>query len=419
MLRGEEYLLTNEHVAREIQGQPLAHQPAKEEFATRISNPFQAAPAPYDLALTRINQAFWSDLKNQRLALSIQRLALKHEPVEHEFLFTIGYSGERSYFSPTFATLFARATPYLTQPANMEPPGLSHMWFAMPYSPERAQSLDPKAKGLPDPHGFSGAPVWDTKFRRCNLESRPWRAEESEITGIVFCWLPSTAQILAIRVEYVREFLLMALRKQSAYFHWLDRGAPYDDALTDWLWAEGAVPSLSESYSTAIHEAAHAMFFDAVGIPLLRVSVACDELLEGCVKTAMELQTWAGVPGTLAGPAASFYICNEVADRDLSGFPTDRKMLIELRLRDNPEETHEVYWRRVRGLLEGWVRSWVTAQKDSICRLAGTLETHKTLEGQTLSEALKHAWACDKPDISKLVDEVKAIVNQALTEVSS
>ena len=94
-------------------------------------------------------------------------------------------------------------------------------------------------------------------------------------------------------------------------------------------------------------------------------------------------------------------------------------MLIELRLRDSPEETHEVYWRRIRGLLEGWVRSWVTAQKDSICRLAATLETHKTLDGQSLSEALNNAWASDKPDTNKLVDEVKAIVNQAQTKSSS
>jgi len=121
MLRGEEYLLTNEHVAREIQGQPLAHQLAKEEFATRISNPFQAAPAPYDLALTRIDNAIWSDLKNQRLAVSIQRLALKHEPVEHEFLFTMGYSGERSYFSPTFETPFRESNTIFNSTDNRKP----------------------------------------------------------------------------------------------------------------------------------------------------------------------------------------------------------------------------------------------------------------------------------------------------------
>jgi hypothetical protein len=157
------------------------------------------------------------------------------------------------------------------------------------------------------------------------------------------------------------------------------------------------------------------MFFDAVGIAVLRVSIEGDALLEGYTKT-VEIPTWAGVPGALAGPAASFYICKEVIDLDLNKFPTDRKTLTELRTRDNPNEPESVYWTRVRRLLEGWVQSWVKAQKDPICRFAKTLKANKTLEGQLLSEALARAWASDKPEVNKLVAEVKMIVNHALND---
>src|ERR1700722_1439771 len=105
-LRNAEYLLTNEHVARSIVEHPLGHQLAGNESVTRISNAVQAARSPYDLALTLIDRQIWSDAKNQRLALPVERLARRHDPVENEFLFVLGYSGERSYFSSTFETLF-------------------------------------------------------------------------------------------------------------------------------------------------------------------------------------------------------------------------------------------------------------------------------------------------------------------------
>jgi hypothetical protein len=243
-LRKAVYLLTNEHVARSIKVHPLGHQLAANEYAVRVSNAVQVARSPYDLAVTRIDPQTWSDAKNQRLALPIERVALKHEPVDEEFLFTMGYSDERSYFSPTLETLFSRGTPYLTQASKAPPAWLSDMCFAMPYAPDLARSMDPKGRGLPNPHGLSGAPVWDTNFRRCNLEPRPWKAEYAQVTGVVFSWDPSTAHVIAIRVEYVREFLLFALRVEAAYFRWIDRGRPYGDDLTDWVWAEGAICNL-------------------------------------------------------------------------------------------------------------------------------------------------------------------------------
>jgi len=244
-LRGEAYILTNEHVARAISGKSLAHQLLQGEGATRVMNPFQAARHPYDMALTRIERKVWLDNKNARLALNASRIASRHDPEESELLFMLGYSGQRSYFSPSFETLVTNGTPYLTQETKTPPEGLSEMCFAIPYLPELAKTLSPKGAGLPDPHGFSGTPVWDTNFNRCMRNNRHWTPEESSITGIITRWSEDTGHLIAVRVEFIQEFLLYALRCEAAYFNWMRRGRPENDALADWVWAEKALSQLA------------------------------------------------------------------------------------------------------------------------------------------------------------------------------
>ncbi len=243
--RNDSYLLTNEHVARAIRETPLAHQLSEGEGATRVMNPFQVARHPYDVALTRIESAAWSDQKNIRRALNVSHVGSKHDPEDCDFLFMLGYSGQRSYFSPTFTILMNKGTPYLTQEAKDGPEDLPEMFFAIPYRPELARSLDPKGTNLPDPHGFSGSPVWDTHFRRCMLRERRWTPEESRVTGIIIRWLEATGHLIALRVEFIAEFLLYALRCEAAYFHWIERGRPENDALTDWASAEKSIPDFA------------------------------------------------------------------------------------------------------------------------------------------------------------------------------
>lgn len=243
-IRNETYLLTNEHVARSIRKTPLAHQLLEGEGATRVMNSFQVAPHPYDMALTRIESAAWNNQKNMRRALDVSHVGGKHDPENRDFLFMLGYSGQRSYFSPTFEMLVNKGTPYLTQEAEDRPEALPEMFFAIPYRPELARSLDPKGAHLPDPHGFSGSPVWDTNFQRCMLSERRWAPEESRVTGIIVRWLEATGHLVAVRVEFIAEFLLHALRCEAAYLHWIERGRPENDALTDWVWAEESVPDL-------------------------------------------------------------------------------------------------------------------------------------------------------------------------------
>ncbi len=244
-IQSNNYLLTNEHVARSVRETPLAHQLLEGEGATRVMNPFQVARQPYDMALTRIESAAWEDQRNLRRALHVSHVGSKHHPEDCDFLFILGYSGQRSYFSPTFKTLMSGGTPYLTQEAKDQPDDLSEMYFAIPYRPELARSLDPKRPNLPDPHGFSGSPVWDTNFRRCMLAGRQWTPEESRVTGIIVRWLHATGHLIAVRVEFIAEFLLYSLRSEAAYFHWIGRGQPENDALTDWVWAVESIPDFA------------------------------------------------------------------------------------------------------------------------------------------------------------------------------
>ncbi|MEI9978277.1 MAG: DUF2934 domain-containing protein [Edaphobacter sp.] len=243
-LGNDTYLLTNEHVARKIKERPLAHQLIEGEGASRITNPVQAAFYPYDLAVTRIDRGIWSQENNRRRAFQVARLAIKHDPVDKDFLFLQGYSGERSYFSPTHQILINKATSFLTQSTKEPFVNLPAMLFALHYPPDLAKSLTPNSGGLPIPFGLSGSPVWDTNFHRCVLDGRRWTPEESRITGVALRWSDATAHLLVLRIEYVREFLLYALRNEAAYFHWVERGRPNEEALVDWDWAERNIPSL-------------------------------------------------------------------------------------------------------------------------------------------------------------------------------
>ncbi|MEX9522689.1 hypothetical protein AB7Y45_25780, partial [Escherichia coli] len=72
--------------------------------------------------------------------------------------------------------------------------------FSLFYPPDLAKSVDGTSH-LPDPHGFSGSLVWDTKRVACLLENKAWEPSMAEVTGIVWGWPSSSACILATKVD--------------------------------------------------------------------------------------------------------------------------------------------------------------------------------------------------------------------------
>jgi hypothetical protein len=145
-----------------------------------------------------------------------QRLAEKHQPVQYEFLFVLGFSGERSRYSPLLGTLFSGGTPYLMQECLTPPICTPDLRFSIPYKPDRTVSMSPKGHGLPRPDGFSGSAVWNTRFRECILTGKTWSPLISDVTGIVWGWNSRDRCLLATRIEHVRRFMLSALRQEAA-----------------------------------------------------------------------------------------------------------------------------------------------------------------------------------------------------------
>jgi hypothetical protein len=235
-IRNNTYLLTNEHVAAFVQLGGLSHQPREGDFAHRIVHPFLAMGPPVDAAVSRIDDESWALATKD--AVKASRIARTHSTAVHELLFVHGYPGERSRWSAFAGGPISRAVPYLTQEAPLPSELDPRVFFALHYSPEHASAVDGKGSHLPLPPGFSGSLVWNTRF--VELNGQGWSPEEAVPTGLVCMWGQGdmTNLILAVRIEIVRAMLLRALRQEHAYFHWLDRGCPAGDPMTDWAAAE-------------------------------------------------------------------------------------------------------------------------------------------------------------------------------------
>ncbi len=208
---GLTYLITNEHVAKELKSTPLAHQLLNADEVLRILNPFCALDYPVDVALTMISGMAWSAYKHGSQGIPLNRFSINYQPILGELLFMIGYSGERSSFH--YETLITAATPYLCQEIELPKDyGDPKYHFAIDYKPDLAISTDGSSRGLPTPPGLSGSLVWNTRFKECSLKGEKWSPEKAEVIGIVWGWPSSAACLIATKVEYlsIRDLVLTA-----------------------------------------------------------------------------------------------------------------------------------------------------------------------------------------------------------------
>jgi len=203
-IEANKYIITNEHVAKHLNNNSLTHQFYNNDHIFRLTNPAFADPAPIDVAISRIEEKNWNFCAHEALAIPFNRFAKKHAPFKYELLFFAGYSGERSKF--LFGHLIAPGTPYLTQEGPF-PNGVDeanpNFHFSLHYSPDLAKNIDDSSH-LPDPHGFSGSLIWDTKRVTCLQAGKEWSPELAEVTGIVWGWPSSDASILATKVEHLK-----------------------------------------------------------------------------------------------------------------------------------------------------------------------------------------------------------------------
>ena len=201
--KGIKYIITNEHVLEHLQTHSLTHQFHGNNNIIRISKSAISESAPVDAAISEIPTGIWNLFEHIALAIPQARFAQYHNPVENELLFFAGYSGERSKF--IFGELVTRLTPYLTQicpfPVCVKEALLKYH-FSLLYQPDLALSVEGSSH-LPDPHGFSGSLVWDTKFVACLKDDIEWDPEMAKVTGIVWGWPSAAACILATKIEYL------------------------------------------------------------------------------------------------------------------------------------------------------------------------------------------------------------------------
>ena len=217
--QNKRFLITNEHVAREVNSQSLARKYFDCPDYLLINNPWQCLEAPVDLACSSID-ARWSTVIHSAMALPELRFCSRHAPAKGEFLFVLGFTGEKARYSPSFDMLFTTGTPYLTQKYDetlkientnqaIQHPDFDPTYhFAMHWNPEATTSTDGDLSSVPlDPHGMSGSLVWNTRFVEYQERGEEWSPGVARLTGILWGWDTGNRLLFATRIEHVLSFL--------------------------------------------------------------------------------------------------------------------------------------------------------------------------------------------------------------------
>jgi Protein of unknown function (DUF2934) len=256
-LRDVPYLLTNEHVVGEAVGYDLAHLPGPTDDYVLCNNAWLAAAWPMDIALMRLGQA---PAGPDRDSVSACRLGVRYSPVPQELLFWIGFPGstakrhdaitELNTRRSWFGSLVTPANPVLTQELPVAPTGLprfdANRHVALYYPAAALRTAEQPLTDTPNPKGMSGSLLWDTKFVANARSRKRWNSASAEVCGVLWAAHSKPEVVVATKIEHVRSELLHFLREECAYFHWINRGRPPFDALTDWLWAEQSILDLGE-----------------------------------------------------------------------------------------------------------------------------------------------------------------------------
>lgn len=200
----DRYIITNEHVAKFNLTKRLTHSFHKSENVLVLTNEFLCEAAPVDVAISKIDDSIWKKEVGQGKGIPVKRFAERHSTTKGELLFFSGFSGERS--RTVFDNIISRGTSFLTQECclleSVEDANPKYH-ISIPYPPELARTKDSKLP-LPDPHGFSGSLLWDTKrveYLRKDLE---WNPSIAKVTAIIWGWPSSSACILATKVEHLK-----------------------------------------------------------------------------------------------------------------------------------------------------------------------------------------------------------------------
>jgi hypothetical protein len=71
-----------------------------------------------------------------------------------------------------------------------------------------------------------------------------WAPANARIAALIFGHHAPSQSLLAVKIEYVREFLLDVIRHEAAYYRSRERQTQPWDMLSDWLWAEQTITGI-------------------------------------------------------------------------------------------------------------------------------------------------------------------------------
>jgi hypothetical protein len=242
-----QYVLTAAHVAAKSEGGPVLHCPELDSRFFR-TGPFSVEGRPFDLGLARASSA---------RSLRPNALDTECAPVEKELLFTLGYPGSTARRTepitatnlkrPFFDTFPVEPASFIVQEIDRpEERGFDpSIHIAFKY-PDEMRHEAGALRAAPNPGGLSGSLLWDTKRVRAWRNNTPWTPGLARVCGVLLSDFAEDQFIKAVKIEHVRNVLLHLLRRERAYFNWLDRGSIAGDVLGDWLRAVEVLPELSE-----------------------------------------------------------------------------------------------------------------------------------------------------------------------------
>ncbi len=241
-------LLTNAHVIDDAEGDPIGHLPGPTDDYVLLP-PVSVLP-PVDGVLARIPHAIG------KLAITVAQIDERFAPAQYELLSFCGCPGtsalrhestehrrRQTWFGSALETpIYPFMTQAFARDDEANPAAATDV--ALEYPAQAPRVGDGVEAGLPNAKGLSGSLVWDTKFVAAAQAGRAWSPSDARVCALVWGVHAKPDVVLATRIEHVRNALLALLRREAAYFRWIDRGRPLHDDLDDWWRAIEMWPAL-------------------------------------------------------------------------------------------------------------------------------------------------------------------------------
>jgi hypothetical protein len=159
------------------------------------------------------------------------------------------------------------------------------------------------------------------------------------------------------------------------------------------------------------HEAAHALAYDALGLPIEWVRVELDHAGKGSGRTERgsnaQITYGSGVLEFMVGAGVLVRLFGQSFDTTVTKFKSDLCTLLDL-LGNASEEQGRIHLARLRRATYDFVGEWVLLHKDPIMKLAILLKQSPVgsapeimrwqLSGADLDRAMQKCWGRQKPE---------------------